>query len=179
MAFDERLHINWRDEPNLMAEFPDGTTPKMSAATCFDGNNATRLLSQKCKHLRTRELLAKYSAPLRTCAVRLENPLCQIQADNANFVHGCLLLCRDVVEHHFGTFDAVGRGHPLHQFSAAINNTTISHALYVIATWQDRTRYPFARETRAIHGHDTPNAAPALAELNRRSDICGKSEKRF
>ena len=51
----------------------------------------------------------------------LENPLCQVRADNANFVHRCLLLYCDVRKHHNGTFDAVGRGHPLHHFSVQLN----------------------------------------------------------
>lgn len=39
-----------------------------------------------------RSFLLKYPA-IRCCAVNLINPLCQVDADDGNFLHGCLLLC--------------------------------------------------------------------------------------
>ena len=64
LPFDERLHINRRDQPDVMAQVPNRTSPKMSAGTCLHRNNATRLLSQKLEQLRTCEFLAKQRTSL-------------------------------------------------------------------------------------------------------------------
>ncbi len=60
-------------------------------------------LDHKPSELRPRQLLAVYDRPIRRCAVNLEYVLCQIDADDANFSHGCPLLQLVLRHHEFGT----------------------------------------------------------------------------
>ena len=50
-----------------------------------------------------------------------EGPLCQIEPDDANLVHGYLLLPVTLPNITLAHCDAVGRGYPAHQFWVEIN----------------------------------------------------------
>lgn len=46
LALDERLHVNWRNEPDLMAEALRYPTPIMARSAGFHRDDAGRLLAQ-------------------------------------------------------------------------------------------------------------------------------------
>jgi hypothetical protein len=54
--------------------------------------------------------------------VKLKNPLCEIEPNNGNLVHGCLLLQVTFTNITLAHLDAVGGGHPPHQISAEIKS---------------------------------------------------------
>jgi hypothetical protein len=92
LTFDEGLHIRRRHQPNLVVQGTDLSGPEMSRRTGFHSYNAARHLSQTCDHLTAREFLAEDNASVIPGDVKLKNPLCKVDSDNGNFIHGCLLL---------------------------------------------------------------------------------------
>ena len=47
LAFDERLHIDWRDQPYVVAMTLREPAPEVAGGTGFHRHNAWRLLTQK------------------------------------------------------------------------------------------------------------------------------------
>src|SRR4051812_32032001 len=91
LALDERFDVDGWDQSNLMPEVPDGPPPVVRAATGFHGDNAARLLGKEAENFFSGKLLAEPHAAVGKGAMRLEGPLCKIETDNANLVHGCSL----------------------------------------------------------------------------------------
>ena len=63
-----------------------------------DPSGNRRMIRHEPRELRPRQLLAEHDRPVRSSAVCLEHVLCQIDPDDANFSHGCLLL-QLVIQH--------------------------------------------------------------------------------
>src|SRR4051795_91005 len=91
LALDERFDVGGWDQANLMPEVTDGPTPVVRAATGFHGDDAARLLGKEAENFLSGKLLAEPNATVGKGAMRLEGPLCKIETDNANLVHGCSL----------------------------------------------------------------------------------------
>jgi transposase len=68
---------------------------------------------------------AQYRPAVLRPRMDLEGPLCQVDPNDRNLLHGCLLLrgwsCNTTGVAHF---DAVGRGHPPHQSPIAVTAAT-------------------------------------------------------
>src|SRR3954449_1495789 len=91
LALDERFDVDRWDQSNLMPEIPDGSPPVVRAPTGFQGDDAARLLGKEAENFLSGKLFAEPNATVGTGAMRLEGPLCKIEADNANLFHGCSL----------------------------------------------------------------------------------------
>src|SRR3954464_127162 len=91
LALDERFDVDGWDQSNLMPEVPDGSPPVVRAPTGFHGDDAARLLGKEAENFLSGKLFAEPNAAVGTGAMRLEGPLCKIEADNANLFHGCSL----------------------------------------------------------------------------------------
>src|SRR3954447_10159785 len=91
LALDERFDIGGRDQSNLMPEVPDGSPPVVRTPAGFQGDDAARLLGKEAENFFSRELFAEPNAAVGKGAMRLERPLCKIETDNANLLHGCSL----------------------------------------------------------------------------------------
>ena len=90
LALDERLHVGRRDQPHLVTEIADCSSPVMRARAGLHGDAAARLTREEGQHLLAPELLAEQNTAGCARAVRLEHVLGQVQADGANPFHGRL-----------------------------------------------------------------------------------------
>src|SRR4051812_48265858 len=91
LALDEWFDVGGWDQSNLMPEVTDGPPPVVRAPTGFQGDDAARLLGKEAENFFSGKLLAEPNAAVGKGAMRLEGPLCKIETDNANLVHGCSL----------------------------------------------------------------------------------------
>src|SRR5919112_5948923 len=91
LALDERFDVGGRDQSNLMPEVTDGPPPVVRAPTGFQGDDAARLLGKEAENFFSGELFAEPNAAVGKGTMRLEGPLCKIETDNANLLHGCSL----------------------------------------------------------------------------------------
>ena len=98
-----RLHIDRRDQANLMTQLADLTAPVMRAPARFHRHRATRLRRQERQNLPTRQLPAERHRSIRSRAVKLIAVLRQVDPDDVNFDHGCLLPIGGYQHHHHGT----------------------------------------------------------------------------
>src|SRR3954468_17332997 len=89
LALDEGFDIGGWDQSNLMPEIPDGSPPVMRTPTGFQGDDAARLLGKEAENFFSGELFGEPNAAVGKGAMRLERPLCKIETDNANLLHGC------------------------------------------------------------------------------------------
>ena len=74
-----------------MAELGDLASPKVSAATRFQGHRAGREGCQERENLATAQLLAKDHGARAVSPMELKDVLGEIESDGANLVHGRLL----------------------------------------------------------------------------------------
>src|SRR4051794_31980440 len=91
LTLDERFDVGGGDQSNLMPEIPDGSPPVVGTPTGFQGDDAARLLGKEAEDFSSGELFAEPNAAVGKGAMRLEGPLCKIETDNANLLHGCSL----------------------------------------------------------------------------------------
>ena len=91
LALDERLHVDRRDQAHIVSQLLELATPAMCRGASLHGDNAPGLLGNKCQNLTPGKLLAKHNRPVLARPVQLENALCQVNADDGNFRHGCPL----------------------------------------------------------------------------------------
>src|SRR3954452_14226941 len=91
LTLDEGFDIGGWDQSNLMPEIPDGSPPVMRTPTGFQGDDAAGLLGKEAEDFSSGELFAEPNAAVGKGAMRLEGPLCKIETDNANLLHGCSL----------------------------------------------------------------------------------------
>src|SRR4051812_17990687 len=91
LALDKRFDVGGWDQSNLMPEVTDSPPPVVRAPTGFHGDDAARLLGKEAENFLSGKLFAEPNAAVGTGAMRLEGPLCKIETDNANLVHGCPL----------------------------------------------------------------------------------------
>lgn len=99
----------------IVAQFSDLTTLAVSCSTSLHGDHTPGLLGEKVEKLVSIYLLAKSNSPIGAGAVELKHVLCQVDANYANFCHGCSLLRSDILnEITLAHCDAVRRGHPRH-----------------------------------------------------------------
>src|SRR5215213_10046154 len=91
LALDERFDVGGWDQSNLMPEVADGPPPVVRAPTGFHGDDAVRLLGKERENFLSGKLFAEPNAAVGKGAMRLEGPLCKIETDNANLLHGCSL----------------------------------------------------------------------------------------
>ena len=103
LALHKRLHIDRWYQPHLMPELANLPAPAMCRCASLHRHCAARLRRQKRQEMRSRQLLAKHHRSVRCSAMRLKNPLCEIDADDANLFHGCSLLLWRLINHHLGT----------------------------------------------------------------------------
>ena len=91
LPLDEGLDVGRSNQPHLVAELLQLSSPVMGAGASFHRHHAYRLGAEKREHLVSPKLLAKRDGSLRRRAMGLEHRLGQIQPDRANFGHGRLL----------------------------------------------------------------------------------------
>ena len=112
LAFRKRLDVARGDQPNLVAERLNLPPPVMRASARLHHHQTRQLRREKLQHLRARELSAQHRRPARRGPMHLETSLRNVDADDANVVHGrspCPLTAhrvRVLLAHR----DAVGRG---------------------------------------------------------------------
>lgn len=76
---DERLHIGWRNQPNLVAWLADLAPPKVSPTADFHRDDATLQLAEKLQHLRRLDRALG--------SVHLRNVLRKIESARDNLRH--------------------------------------------------------------------------------------------
>ena len=91
LPLEERLDVVRRDQPDPVPMPGQLPRPMMRAGTRLHRHLASRMVRHEPRELRPRQLLAEYDRPVRSRPVQLEHVLCQIDADDANFFHGCPL----------------------------------------------------------------------------------------
>ncbi len=138
----EGAHVDGRDEPDChgragrvhgpsgaRSRKPPSPRPQAAAHHEFRPNCGPR------------QFLAKNCASVRRSAMNLEDLRCQVDADDANLIHGCLLSPSmvtsgiTILAHR----DAVGRGHPPHQKGGSDADLVLSLASstrYILAFFQ-------------------------------------------
>lgn len=72
LPLEERLDVNWRDQPDLMDVARHLTCPVMRAGTSLHRHKARRLVHHEPGELRPRQLLAEHHRPVRCSAVQSE-----------------------------------------------------------------------------------------------------------
>ena len=70
---------------------------------CLHRHHAGRLRGEELKHLPSAQLLAERNRPVSPSTVKLKAMLRQIDPNNANLFHGCLLLQEIKLRHHLAT----------------------------------------------------------------------------
>ena len=103
LTLHEGLDIDRRDQPDLVAELADLAAPVMRARARLHRHHAVRLRGHKVQHLLPAQLPAERDRAVRPRAMHLKAALRQIDPDDANLVHGCLLLQVVSYNHHLGT----------------------------------------------------------------------------
>ncbi len=90
------------------------TGPEHSRRIC--GHRCYRRAATDSRNQACRPEADRDGAPVRSRAMNLKNPLCQIQPDDANIFHGYSLLPVTLPNITLAHRDAVGRGYPPHHF---------------------------------------------------------------
>src|SRR3954464_3515996 len=91
LALDERLHVRRRDQLHRVAELGNLASPKVSAATRFQGHRAGREGCEERENLAAAQLLAKHNSSRAVGSVQLKDVLGEVETDGAHLVHGRLL----------------------------------------------------------------------------------------
>jgi hypothetical protein len=65
--------------------------PVMRATTSLHRHKAGGMSRHELVKLNPRQLLAEHDRPISRCAMEMENVLCQIDANDGNFAHRCLI----------------------------------------------------------------------------------------
>ena len=92
LPLEERLDIARRDQFRRVARTLQFPRPVMRAAASFHHDEALRMLCHEALELRSRQVLAEKRPPARGRAMQREQVLCRVDADDANFLHGCPLV---------------------------------------------------------------------------------------
>src|SRR4029077_13786712 len=92
LATHKRLHVNRRNEPDLVPQQLNGSTPPVRRRTRLHCHYRAGLLSQQTEQLAPRHSLAKRCSPVAGHTVKLEYSLCQVDSNDRSLLHGCLLL---------------------------------------------------------------------------------------
>ncbi len=74
-----------------MAEPGQFTAPVVRGAASLHRHDAGRQGRHKLRELRPRQLLTKQDAAVGSRPMNLDHLLCQVDPDDANLIHGCLL----------------------------------------------------------------------------------------
>lgn len=91
LPLHERLHVDWGDEPDVMAKTGEFAAPVVGSSAGLHRHDAGRQRRHELRKLQPRQLLAEQYATVGRGPVHLKNLLCQIDPDDANLFHGCLL----------------------------------------------------------------------------------------
>jgi hypothetical protein len=92
LALDERLHVDRREQADFMSQLLKLAAPPVRRRAGFHSDHTPWMLRHKSHELSARKLLAKDDRPVVTSSMQLEDPLCQVDADDSSFGHGCSLL---------------------------------------------------------------------------------------
>ena len=103
MPFDEGLHIDRRDQFHLVAELLGLPTPIVSARARFHRHRTARLRREEVEQLAPAQLLPERNRPVCVRPMQLKAVLRQIDPDDGNLLHGCLLPKVVRLRHHIGT----------------------------------------------------------------------------
>src|ERR1700733_5977989 len=74
-----------------MTESADGASPVMGTPAGLHSDDTARALGQKSEDFIARKRLAERHAAVNAGAMHLKAPLCKVETDDANFLHGCPL----------------------------------------------------------------------------------------
>jgi len=91
LPLHEGFDIDGRDEPDVMAEPAEFPAPVVRGPAGLHGHEARRQRCHELRELWPGQFLAENCASVRRSAMNLEDLLCQVDADDANLIHGCLL----------------------------------------------------------------------------------------
>ena len=103
VPFDEGLHIDRRDQFHLVAELLGLPTPIVSARARFHRHRTARLRREEVKQLAPAQLLPERNRPVCVRPMQLKAVLRQIDPDDGNLLHGCLLPKVVRPRNHIGT----------------------------------------------------------------------------
>lgn len=103
LMHDERLYLDRRDQAHIVSQLLELAIAAMGRGASLYGNDALLVPGKECKHLTPGKLIAKHNRPVLACSVQLENAICQINADDANFRHDVLSFCDGFNNHQIGT----------------------------------------------------------------------------
>lgn len=81
-----------RDQANIMAKFADLPRPVVRCGAGLHRDRTSGQFRKKADDLAARQFPAQDHTSIASGGVNLKHPLCKVQADNANFLHGCSLL---------------------------------------------------------------------------------------
>jgi hypothetical protein len=77
LALHEGFDVGRRDQPNVMAQLADLSSPKMSTATGFHRDDTRGQLAEKVQHLRPPQLFAQNRSTSAIGSMGLKHILCQ------------------------------------------------------------------------------------------------------
>ena len=97
------LHVHRRDQPHVVAEPRHLPAPMVSARASLHRHRAARLRNDEIEQLSPTQLPAKRHRSIGPSSINLKAALRQIDPDDANLFHGCLLLQGVRMHHHLGT----------------------------------------------------------------------------
>ena len=92
LPFDKGLNIGRRDQANIMAKFADLTRPVMRGGAGLHRDDAFGQFRKEGDDLAARQFPAQDHTSIASGGMNLKHPLCKVQANDANFLHGCSLL---------------------------------------------------------------------------------------
>lgn len=87
LAFDERLHVDRRHQPDRMTTLLGHTTPMMGRRPSFHRHDAGRLIGKECGKSRARQSAVVENRPVRPYSADLKAALRQIDCQHADRRH--------------------------------------------------------------------------------------------
>ena len=98
-----RLHVDRRDQPHIVAELQNLPAPVVGARTGLHRHHASLLRAENVQQPLPAQLPAERDRAVRPSTMKLKAALRQINRDDGNLFHGCLLLQGVELQHHLGT----------------------------------------------------------------------------
>jgi hypothetical protein len=85
----QTVYVNRWNEPHVVPETADRTSPIARRSARFHRHYGGRLFSQEAEQQRPRYVLAQYRPSVLRRHMDLEHSLCQVDPNNRSFLHGC------------------------------------------------------------------------------------------